>query len=154
MRKQLKVESPHGHAAGRDMHVNAAPDIAVSAISGGTNIFGIHGDVHLSPSPYELLPPDDPEVAVLCEMCHRRTWRDNQFCIHCKIDLFAWRIRARRAKVRARATRLAIGTGSFAAAAFGAAYVLPVPFAGYAALGAFGSAFVTVKFMEISEANR
>jgi hypothetical protein len=127
---------------------NHAVDVVVGNVEGG----GLH--VHLPPHPQRQLPPPDPEVAILCEQCRWRTWRYSQFCMHCKVDLFAWRIRAHRAKVRARATRLAIGTGSFAATAVCATYVLPSPFSGYAALGAFGSAFMTVKFLEISEANR
>jgi len=67
VRKKLTVESPQGHAAGRDMQVRTAPEVAVSAISGGTNIFGIHGDVHVSiGAPPRArarpnLPPPGPE---------------------------------------------------------------------------------------------
>lgn len=40
-----KIDSPHGHAAGRDMQIEAAPELSVRTINGGTNIIGNHGNV-------------------------------------------------------------------------------------------------------------
>lgn len=45
---QQKVESPYGHAAGRDINLQEAPRVEISQISGGTNIVGNSGHVHIN----------------------------------------------------------------------------------------------------------
>jgi hypothetical protein len=48
---QQKVESPYGHAAGRDINVQEAPRVEISQISGGTNIVGNSGHVQINVNP-------------------------------------------------------------------------------------------------------
>jgi hypothetical protein len=48
---QPKVESPQGHAAGRDINTQEAPRVEISEISGGTNIVGNSGHVVIQVNP-------------------------------------------------------------------------------------------------------
>lgn len=69
------------------------------------------GDIHnhhqVAPQP--LMPPDDPAVAECCPQCGRRTWRYSRYCIHCALDLGAWRWMQRLPLVRRRLKRVAVG---------------------------------------------
>lgn len=42
-----KVDAPKGNAAGRDIHISEAPQTNISSVSGGTNLIGNQGDIHL-----------------------------------------------------------------------------------------------------------
>lgn len=48
---QQKVESPQGHAAGRDINTHEAPHVEIREISGGTNIIGNSGHVLINVNP-------------------------------------------------------------------------------------------------------
>lgn len=75
----------------------------------------VNGDVY-HPST-QALPPADPSVARMCPQCNARTWRFTQFCMHCKIDLFAWdhqrNVEYLRQELTSRAYRLLAGAGAF-----------------------------------------
>lgn len=72
---------------------------------------------NLVQSPPLALPPDDASVARECPQCKTRTWRFSQFCMHCRIDLFAWdhqrHIERVRQELTSRAYRLLAGAGAF-----------------------------------------
>lgn len=63
---QQKVESPQGHAAGRDINTQEAPRVEIREISGGTNIVGNSGHVVIQLHPGRAsrvnnLPKPGPE---------------------------------------------------------------------------------------------
>lgn len=72
----------------------------------------IHNHNHHHPPP-PVWPPDDPLVAQCCPQCGRRTWRYSRHCIHCALDLAAWRWAQRIPIVR---RRLALAAAAFAGA--------------------------------------
>lgn len=72
------ISAPDGQAAGRDV-TNEAPDISIQSVSGGTNIIGSQGDVHvqirttaparvrnvINPGPEHLSPEQKLELIAL-----------------------------------------------------------------------------------------
>lgn len=80
MPEKMKVESPNGQAAGRDIQVHAAaPENFVHAINGGTNFIGNQGPVHVvigrtrTPAPATPLGPEhlnEEQKCKLKEMLH------------------------------------------------------------------------------------
>lgn len=78
MRPQQHFHAPVGQASARDI---------------------IHHH-HVCPLWRQVVPPpDDPHVATCCPQCGKHTWRHTRLCIHCRLDLVAWRSRARWAAI-------------------------------------------------------
>lgn len=55
----------------------------------------VANDVHVHHHWPESAPPDDPDVSQQCPQCRRLTWRFTAHCMHCRLDLRAWRARTR-----------------------------------------------------------
>jgi hypothetical protein len=74
-----KIEAPGGNAAGRDIQTDAAPKFKIHLVSGGNNIIGNQGDVHVQiatasrarpkivvqPGPEHISPEQKLELATL-----------------------------------------------------------------------------------------
>lgn len=56
-----KVKAPDGQAAGRDITSNMAPEVRIGEISGGHNIIGNQGDIHMQ---VHMSPPARPKIAI------------------------------------------------------------------------------------------
>ncbi len=56
-----KVNAPKGNAAGRDIDISDAPQTKISSISGGTNLVGNQGDIHLQ---ITTASPKRPRITV------------------------------------------------------------------------------------------
>jgi hypothetical protein len=85
------------------------------------DIHNHHSHHHHAQSP--VAPPDDPLVAQCCPQCGRRTWRYSRHCIHCALDLTAWRWAQNVPIVRRRLMRAAavLGTAGGCSALVGVA---------------------------------
>lgn len=56
-----KVKAPDGQAAGRDIANNVAPEVRIGEISGGHNIIGNQGNIHMQ---VHMSPPARPKIAI------------------------------------------------------------------------------------------
>jgi len=83
------VKSREGHAAGRDVVTSPAPTNNISTITGGTNIIGNQGDVHVhTPSikrPRVVVQPDPERHISPEQQIALRDLRDDWMALHASI---------------------------------------------------------------------
>lgn len=100
------------------------------------------------------LPPDDPEVSVDCPQCGQATWRYSQHCVHCRLDLFAWRDAQHRARMRRKTFKVGIAMAGTGLGAMGVGQLLPDVMQFYVGFGGLVCAGLGVAALNNSERYR